>query len=70
MESGERVSNAWASCLQVGDNLSKGGLIPNVVSRRMSGSAKAGIFRDLPLGDVPASYQLVGGVTAHQGRDG
>ena len=31
---------------------------------------KVGILRDLSLGDEPASYQLVGEVTAHQGYDG
>ena len=29
-----------------------------------------GIFRDLLLGETTASYQLVGGVMAHQGIDG
>ncbi len=28
---------------------------------------KVGILRDLPLGEEPASHQLVGEVTAHQG---
>ncbi len=28
---------------------------------------KTGILRDLSLGEEPASYQLVGEVTAHQG---
>ncbi len=49
MESGERVSNAWVTYLEVGDNLSKGGLIPNVVGLRMQPLLKAGIFRDLSL---------------------
>ena len=31
-DSGERVRNAWAIYLQVGDNPPKGGLIPNVVT--------------------------------------
>ncbi len=30
-ESGGRVSNAWATYREVGDNLAKAGLIPNVV---------------------------------------
>ena len=66
-ESGGRVSNAWVICLQVGDNSAKAGLIPNVVSRGISGLLKVGILRDLPLGEEPASHQLVGEVTAHQG---
>ncbi len=61
------MSNAWAICLQVGDNPPKGGLIPNVVFPGIRGGLKVGIFRDLPLGEGPASYRLVGEVTAHQG---
>ena len=30
-ESGERVSNTWIICLQVGDNIPKGVLIPNEI---------------------------------------
>ncbi len=69
MESGERVSIAWAICLQVGDNSSKGELIPNVVSCRMTGRLKMGILLrwDLSLEDEPAYHQLVGEVAAHQG---
>ncbi len=37
---------------------------------RMEGRLKVGILRDLPLKEELASYQLVGGVTAHQGYDG
>ncbi len=68
-ESGERVSIAWAICPQVGDNSGKPVLIPNVVLRRMAQLLKVGILRNLPLGDEPASDQLVGEVTAHQGFD-
>jgi hypothetical protein len=32
--SGARVRNTWAICREVGDNLLKGELIPNVVSGR------------------------------------
>ncbi len=67
MDSGERVSNAWVTCLRVGDNSSKGGLIPNMVLCRMAGTLKVGILRNLPLGEGPASHQLVGRVTAYQG---
>ncbi len=41
--------------------------MPNVVIRRMAERLKAGILRDLPLDEGPASYQLVGEVRAHQG---
>ncbi len=64
------MSNAWAICPGVGDNSEKSGLIPNVASGRMTGTLKVGILRDLPLQEEPASYQLVGEVTAHQGDDG
>ncbi len=67
VDSGGRVSNAWATYLEVGDNLAKAGLIPNVVSQHMLGGLKAGTFRGLSLHEGPASYQLVGEVTAHQG---
>ncbi len=66
-ESGERVRNTWAICLQVGDNTPKGMLIPNVVFPRMGERLKVGIFRDLPLDEEPAPHQLVGEVMAHQG---
>ncbi len=63
------MSNAWAICPQVGDNLGKPGLIPNVVSQRMLRRLKVGILRNLPLEEEPAYDQLVGGVTAYQGYD-
>ncbi len=66
-ESGVRVRNAWAICPGVGDNLPKGGLIPDEVVSRMGDGLKAGILRNLSLQDEPASHQLVGEVTAHQG---
>ncbi len=61
------MSNTWVICPQVGNNQPKGWLIPNVVFLRMKGRLKVGILRDLPLGDEPASHQLVGEVMAHQG---
>ncbi len=64
------MSNAWAIYLQVGDSPPKGGVIPDVVFSRLGECLKVGILRGLPLGDEPASYQLVGEVTAHQGYDG
>ena len=35
--SGERVSNTWVICPKVGNNCSKGQLIPHVVLRRKKG---------------------------------
>ncbi len=64
------MSNAWVTCLQAGDNPAKAGLIPNVVIGGIAGGLKVGIRKDLSLGEGPASYQLVGEVTAHQGYDG
>ncbi len=61
------MSNAWAICLQVGDNSAKVGIIPDVMVCRMVDLLKVGILRDLSLGEEPASHQLVGGVTAYQG---
>ncbi len=52
------------------DNPPKGGLIPNVITGGIAGGLKVGIRKDLSLGEGPASYQLVGEVTAHQGYDG
>ncbi len=69
-DSGERVRNTWVICLQVGDSFLKREIIPNVVILRMQGGLKAGILRGLSLDEEPASYQLVGEVTAHQGFDG
>ncbi len=61
------MSNAWVIYLQVGGNSGKPGLIPNMVVLRMADLLKAGILRDLALGEEPAYHQLVGEVTAHQG---
>ncbi len=55
---------------QVGDNPPKGGLIPNVVVPCMGSGLKVGTRKGLLLGEEPASYQLVGEVTAYQGYDG
>ncbi len=61
------MSNAWAIYPQVGDNSAKAGLIPNVLPERMFRKVKMGLLRNLSLDEEPASYQLVGEVTAHQG---
>ena len=63
--SGERVSNTWATCPQLWDNSKKLVLIPDVTADRM-----VWWWKDSSAGDGPAAYQLVGGVTAHQGDDG
>ena len=67
VESGARVSNAWVTYLLVGDNLGKLGLIPN---KLFGGSPKKRKEGQLSPIDRPASHQLVGEVTAHQGNDG
>ena len=64
--SGERVSNALVTCPEAGDNSSKGLLIPhNFLGIRRRGRKVARSLRE-----GPASHQLVGEVTAHQGDDG
>ncbi len=68
--SGERVSNTWAICREVGNNLSKDELIPNVKAKGDSFGFQSWGPKGLALHDEPAAYQLVGGVTAHQGEDG
>ena len=50
---------------EVGDNPEKSGLIPNVTAK-----LKLGTRKGLALLDELAAYQLVGGVKAHQGKDG
>ena len=63
--SGERVSNTWVTCPEVGDNPGKPELIPHdtpgVVPWRQSRKA---------LEEGHASYQVVGEVMAHQADDG
>ncbi len=49
----------------MGDSPAKAGLIPHVIAR-----SKPGIRKDLALQDGAAAYQVVGGVTAHQAKDG
>lgn len=66
-ESGARVSNAWITCPWVGDNLPKGGLIPNVF---IFGSPKMKKAGQPASEDRSAFHQLVGVVMAHQGYDG
>ena len=51
----------------MGDNPEKSRLIPHVVEGLMIRKPKLGIRKDLAQEEEPASYQLVGEVTAHQG---
>ncbi len=64
------MSNAWAICLQVEDSPPKGGIILDVIAPDIRSCSKVGILRNLSPVEKPASYQLVGEVTAHQGSDG
>lgn len=61
--SGERVRNTWATFPEVGDSSGKPELIPHVVVDLLVCLPK--LVMALPEG--LAAYQLVGGVTAHQG---
>jgi hypothetical protein len=63
--SGERVSNTWVTCPWLWDNPGKPGLIPDTTRDRM-----VRVWKGFPAKDGLAAYQLVGGVTAHQGDDG
>ncbi len=64
--SGERVSNALVTCLEVRNNSGKLELIPHMVSGFRNYYLK--VFGSLREG--PASHQLVGRVMAYQGDDG
>ena len=64
--SGRRVSNTWVIYPRVGDNISKDVLIPDDTSGSHGSEFKGG-SQGLPLVEEPASYKLVGEVTAHQG---
>ncbi len=59
------MRNTWVICREAGNNSLKDELIPNVLRKEESRGPKG-----LALCDKPAAYQLVGGVTAHQGEDG
>ena len=65
--SGKRVSNGQVTYPQDVDSSSKDEIIrDNVAERRLCKESG----RKLALPDRPVSYQLVGGVRAHQGDDG
>ena len=59
------MRNTWIIYREVRNNSAKAGLMPDVSER-----VKLGLRKDLALFDESAAYQLVGGVTAHQGKDG
>ncbi len=62
--SGGRVSNTQATCLLVGDNLGKPGLVPNNLIL-----THVRIRKGFSLNERLMSDQLVGEVTAHQGNN-
>ncbi len=73
--SGERVSNAWVTYLELGNNsgsnpFAKVLLIPDEVTESHGSGDQRWGSQDLPVWERPMSYQLVGEVTAHQGSDG
>ena len=53
---------------QDGNNGSKDPLIPDTIGTGHWSDER--VAARLPLEEEPTSYQLVGGVTAHQGDDG
>ena len=52
--SGERVSNAWETCLLAGDNIPNGVLIPHDTKRPHGLLVKGGLYIMLSLEDGPA----------------
>ncbi len=63
------MRNTWATYPRVGDNTSKGVLIPHKTTESADSGAKGAEQSDSPE-DGPAAHQLVGEVTAHQGKGG
>ncbi len=64
------MSNTWVTCPPEGDNHSEGWLIPHTSSWSADRDGKAGdLERELAPEEGPAAHQLVGGVTAYQGKD-
>ena len=62
--SGGRVSNESLTCPGVRDSRPKGRVIPDDVTER-----HLVVPKGKPVRERAISYQLVGGVTAHQGDD-
>ncbi len=65
VESGERVSNTWATCPRHRDNFGKPKLIPDILT-----GSHVPVRKAPTVWDGPAAYQLFGGVMAYQGGDG
>ncbi len=64
------MRNTWIICPPAGDNSPKGLLIPHTSSMLMGVLGKGGARKGLSPEDESAAHQLVGGVIAHQGKDG
>ncbi len=62
------MHNTWVIYLLAWDNSPKGLLIPDKTTALRGWWEK--VLARVPPIDEPAAYQLVGGVTAHQGYDG
>ncbi len=60
------MSSTWVIYLLVGDNISKGVLIPH----KSTSVGKGGLSLEAIAKDEPAAHQLVGRVKAYQGDDG
>jgi hypothetical protein len=64
------VRNTWIICPLAEDNTPKGVLILHVRPRAPAPGRKEGARKGLSLEVESAAHQLVGGVMAHQGKDG
>ena len=62
--SGERASNAYSIYLQVEENYR------DIANPQWSHQNENMMSKGLPLGEEDASYQVVGGIIAHQAYDG
>ncbi len=64
------MRNTWIICPSAGDNSSKGLLIPHKLRVAAATVRKGGARKGLSPEEESAAHQLVGGVMAHQGKDG
>ena len=64
------MRNTWIICPSVGNNVPKGTLMPHVTTRPLGHVGKGDARKGFSLEDESAAHQLVGGVMAHQGKDG
>ncbi len=62
--SGERASNAYSIYLRVEENYR------DIANPQWSHQNENMMSKGLPLGEEDASYQVVGGIIAHQAYDG